>query len=242
MLTSLGIGAASAAALSIGMPAIAQTRTGHPASMPGRTGWDAATGEYVLPKLDYGYADLEPHIDAQTMELHHSKHHAGYVRGLNAALKALTEIRDGRRNADEIKHLSNQLAFHGSGHFLHCTFWNSMAPSGGGTPTGIADEHIRRDFGTFARFAEHFKGAAASVEGSGWGVLAIEPMSGKLLIMQAEKHQNLTAWGVVPLIAIDVWEHAYYLKYQNARKDYVTAFMNVINWSHVDAMIRTLHA
>ncbi|MEM7227941.1 MAG: superoxide dismutase [Planctomycetota bacterium] len=244
MLTSLGLGAASAAAIttSFSPTAAAQSRpTSQPVMDASATGWDPNTSEYVLPKLAYGYADLEPHIDAATMELHHSKHHAGYVRGLNAALAALTEIRDGRRETSEVKRWSRQLAFHGSGHFLHVAFWRCMSPNGGGEPGGDIGRQIRRDFGTFDRFAAHFKAAAGSVEGSGWGILAVEPISGQLMVMQAEKHQNLTAWGVIPLIAVDVWEHAYYLKYQNRRKAYVDAFMNVINWDHADAMMTAIH-
>jgi len=234
MLASLGVGAAG---LSLAAGAQAQSA---PTTAPQADGWDPRARKYVLPRLNYGYGDLEPHIDAQTMELHHSKHHAGYVRGLNAALDALTEIRDGRRDTAEVKHWSRQLAFHGSGHFLHCSFWACMSPDGGGEPEGMVGDRIRRDFGSYDRFAEHFTAASGSVEGSGWGLLVMEPMSGRLLVMQAEKHQNLTAWGVVPLVAIDVWEHAYYLKYQNRRGAYVNAFMNVINWKHVERLMRTL--
>lgn len=237
-LSALGFGAAAFA----GLPAAfgqQESTAGHagPGMNPQHAGFDPATGRYVLPPLPYEYTDLEPHIDAQTMELHHSKHHQGYVNGLNGALDALDEIRNGRRPASEIKHWSRELAFHGSGHFLHVIFWSCMTPTsmgGGGKPTGRLASRIDQDFGSFDQFATHFKAASGAVEGSGWGVLALEPTSGRLLVMQAEKHQNLTAWGVVPLVAIDVWEHAYYLKYQNRRGDYVSAFMNVINWPFAD--------
>ncbi len=203
-------------------------------------GWDAGAGEFVLPPLGYAYDALEPHIDAQTMELHHSKHHQGYVNGLNRALGALAEIRAGSRDAGEIKRWSRELAFHGSGHLLHCVFWSCMSPGGGGAPSGPLADAINRDFGGFDQFATHFKAASSAVEASGWGLLVHEPMSNTLMVMQAEKHQNLTAWGVTPLVAIDVWEHAYYLKYQNRRKAYVDAFMNVIDWTGVGARYAAL--
>ncbi|MCA9292024.1 MAG: superoxide dismutase, partial [Phycisphaerales bacterium] len=196
-----------------------------------------AAGEYVLPPLPYAADALEPHLDAQTMTLHHDKHHAGYVRGLNAAVKALAEIRSGARPTSEVKHWSRELAFHGSGHLLHVVFWNCMGPNGGGAPTGAIGEMIERDFGSFDGFVTHFTAAAGAVEGSGWGLLVLEPTSGRLLVMQAEKHQNLTAWGVVPLVAVDVWEHAYYLRYQNRRSEYVSAFMNVVDWTATNARL-----
>ncbi|MDY7107537.1 MAG: superoxide dismutase [Planctomycetota bacterium] len=210
---------------------------------PDEIGWDAKAGRYVLPPLPYAYGALEPHIDETTMRLHHDKHHAGYVRGMNAALDAMKEIRGGSRDAGEVKRWSRQLAFNGSGHFLHTVFWYCMSPEGGGRPGGAIGRQIARDFGSFEQFSTHFQAAAGSVEGSGWGLLVYEPLANKLLVMQAEKHQNLTAWGVIPLVAIDVWEHAYYLKYQNRRKDYVRAFMNVINWEFAEAkMTGTMQA
>lgn len=199
-------------------------------------GWDEERGEYVLPRLPYGYDALEPHIDEETMRLHHGKHHAGYVAGLNRALVKLAEIRDGSGDAGLTVHWSRELAFHGSGHLNHVIFWLVMAPpseGGGERPTGELAKQIDRDFGSFERFAEHFQGAARSVEASGWAWLVYEPVARKLLVMQSEKHQNLTIWGVVPLLGIDVWEHAYYLTYQNRRAEYVGAFMRVVNWSRV---------
>jgi Fe-Mn family superoxide dismutase len=253
VLASLGLGAAAL----LGGEAMGQQSArsrNRPATRPGtgtqmqpmsddETGWDAETGRYVLPPLPYDYSALEPYIDATTMRIHHDIHHAGYVRGLNATLDALAEIRNGSRGPDEIKRWSRQLAFDGSGHFLHTLFWHCMSPDGGGQPGGAIGRQIERDFGSFEQFSAQFQDAAASVEGSGWGLLVYEPIAGKLLVMQAEKHQNLTAWGVVPLVVIDVWEHAYYLKYQNRRKDYVGAFMNIINWEFTDAKLtRTMQA
>jgi superoxide dismutase, Fe-Mn family len=205
-----------------------------------QTGWDAGKGEYVLPSLPYEYAALEPFIDEQTMRLHHDKHHASYVTGLNKALAGLKEVREGKRAPEEVQALSRNLAFHGSGHLLHVLFWSVMAPSGkgiGGEAHGPIAELIARDFGDFAKFAKHFTEAANRVEGGGWAILGQEPVSGKLMILQVEKHQNLTVWGVKPLIALDVWEHAYYLKYQNERAKYVAAWMNVVDWNAVNERV-----
>lgn len=197
-------------------------------------GFDPATGRYVLPPLPYEYDALEPHIDIQTMRLHHDIHHLGYVNGLNAALDGLKTLRE--TGTGDVKALSRELAFHGSGHFLHVLFWRNMASpdaGGGGEPEGALAEAITRAFGSFDAFWKHFAAACIGVEASGWGILAYEPMADSLIIMQSEKHHDLTAWGAVPLLALDVWEHAYYLRYQNRRGEYVQAFRHVINWSDV---------
>ena len=229
-IAAVGLGAAS---LPAWHAAARSTSRRQPASTA-ELGWDAEAGAYVLPPLRYDHAALEPAIDEQTMKLHHGVHHAGYVNGLNAALRSLAEIRAGDRPAGEVKHWSRELAFHGSGHLLHCVFWLCMTP-GGSVCAGAIREAIERDFGSYEAFEAHFVAASSSVEASGWGLLVLEPASGRLLVMQAEKHQDLTAWGVVPLMAIDVWEHAYYLRYQNRRGDYVKAFMGLIDWGFVDA-------
>ncbi|MFQ5844994.1 MAG: superoxide dismutase [Planctomycetota bacterium] len=184
-----------------------------------------APAEYALPPLPYAYDALEPRIDEQTMRLHHDKHHAGYVRGLNGALRKLEAAR-GAGDFAAVKHLSRDLAFHASGHLLHTVFWSVMTPKQT-PPGGDLKRALDRDFGSVDSFKAHFGAAAKKVEGSGWGILGYEPLSGRLLVLQAEKHQNLTAWGVAPLLVVDVWEHAYYLKY------YVSAFFNVVNWDEV---------
>ncbi|MBW3622289.1 MAG: superoxide dismutase [Armatimonadetes bacterium] len=198
-----------------------------------------ANGKYVLPPLPYPYNALEPHIDEATMRLHHDKHHLGYVNGLN---KALDELAEARRTGDFnlVKHWERELAFHGSGHFLHTLFWLNMGPKGGGTPTGSLAKAISRDFGSFKAFMAHFSAASKQVEASGWGILAYEPIARKLLVSQAEKHQNLTEWGVIPLLVLDVWEHAYYLKYQNDRGKYVDNWWNVVNWPFVQRRFEIL--
>ncbi|GAB4322327.1 MAG: superoxide dismutase [Candidatus Sumerlaeia bacterium] len=187
---------------------------------------------HELPPLPYAYNALEPHIDEQTMKLHHDIHHLGYVKGLNTAEQKLAEARQSG-DLGLVKHWSRELAFHGSGHYLHSIFWQNMSPKGGGRPTGDLLKQIEKDFGGFDSFMAHFKAAANAVEGSGWGVLGYHKQAGALQVLQSEKHQNLTQWGVTPLLVIDVWEHAYYLKYQNRRGDYVNAFTNVINWEDV---------
>lgn len=187
-----------------------------------------AAGKYVLPDLPYPYNALEPQYDEQTLRTHHDKHHAGYVAGANLAMQALA---DARRSGDyaAIKKLSRDLAFHASGHMLHTLFWRSMAPGGAKVPDSLA-QAMKTSFGSVKAGTEQFAAAAKAVEASGWGVLAYEPLSHHLVILQAEKHQNLTIWGVTPLLVCDVWEHAYYLKYQNRRADWVNAFLEIADW------------
>jgi len=190
---------------------------------------------YALPPLPYPYDALEPTIDAATMKLHHDLHHASYVKGLNAALDKLAEARKSGDYA-AVKALSREVAFHGSGHLLHCCFWTNMTPSKT-EPKGELKATLERDFGSLDAFKAQFGNAAKQVEGSGWGILAFEPLSKRLLVLEAEKHQNLSVWGVHPLLVLDVWEHAYYLKYNNRRPEYVDAFWNVVNWDDVAARL-----
>jgi len=191
---------------------------------------------YVLPPLPYAYDALEPAIDKETMTLHHDKHHAGYVKGLNATLEKLAAARKSGDFA-AMKALSRDLAFNGSGHLLHCCFWTNMTPEKGGEATGTLKAMLERDFGSVDSFKASFGNAAKQVEGSGWGILGYEPLSKRLLVLEAEKHQNLTMWGIHPLLVLDVWEHAYYLKYQNRRAEYVDAFWSIVNWNDVSARL-----
>ena len=191
-----------------------------------------ADGKYVLPPLPYPYNALEPAIDEQTMRLHHDKHHLSYVNGLNTALDNLATARQ-KNDFGLVKHWERELAFHGSGHFLHTLFWVNMAPRAGGSPSGALAKAMERDFGSFKAFQAHFSAASKAVEASGWGILAYEPHARKLIVSQAEKHQNLTEWGVIPLLVLDVWVHAYYLKYQNDRGAYVDNWWSVVNWPYV---------
>ncbi|MFA6044229.1 MAG: superoxide dismutase [Phycisphaerales bacterium] len=223
-----GFGALGAAA--VAGPAFAAPGRANLATELG--GYDAGKGEFVLPPLPYAKEALEPHIDAQTMEIHHDKHHAGYVAGLNKALKELANVRAGG-DAALVKHWSREVSFHGSGHVNHTLFWHMMAPAGkggGGQPSGTLAKAIERDFGGIDKFTAQFKAAAAQVEGSGWAWLAVESLSKTLVVIQEEKQQDMMLTGAHPVLGIDVWEHAYYLKYQNKRAGYIDAWMNVANW------------
>jgi Fe-Mn family superoxide dismutase len=188
-------------------------------------------GNYILPPLDYSYDALEPHIDEQTLHLHHDKHHAGYVKGLNKATAALKTAAE-KNDFGLVKHWERELAFHGSGHFLHSIYWKNMSPKKS-VPTGRLKKFINRDFGSLDKFTAYFSAATKKVEGSGWGILAWQPVANKLVVLQAEKHQNLSQWLSIPLLVCDVWEHAYYLKYQNKRGDYIRNFFEVVNWDDV---------
>jgi Fe-Mn family superoxide dismutase len=194
---------------------------------------------HELPPLPYDYNALEPYIDEQTVHLHHDLHQKAYVDGLNNAEKKLADARAAGDFA-LVKHWSRELAFHGSGAFMHQYYWENMAPAGkggGGEPTGALAEQINKDFGSFDAFKKQYSAASVAVEGSGWAVLVWQPQGNQLVILQSEKHQQLSQWGAVPLLVCDVWEHAYYLKYQNKRAAYVEAWWNVVNWADVAARL-----
>ena len=191
---------------------------------------------YTLPPLPY--KSLEPIIDDATLALHHDKHHAGYVKGANAALEALAKARETGDFA-LVKHWERELAFHASGHALHTLYWTSMWPGGRGEssptyPTAL-DQAMEASFGPREKMLDQFAAATKAVEASGWGILAHEPVGKRLMVLQAERHQDLTVWGCVPILVCDVWEHAYYLKYQNKRADYVDAWLGVIDWESAGA-------
>jgi len=188
-----------------------------------------AAGKYTLPELPYAYDALEPLYEQRTLRIHHDKHHAGYVKGLNAAVDKLAAAR-AAGELGEVKALSRDLAFNGSGHVLHSLFWRSMTPGGAGPDAAFAAALADR-FGSVDAFTRQFAAAAKAVEASGWGVLAFEPLSARMLVLQAEKHQDLTAWGAVPLLVCDVWEHAYYLQYTSDRAAWVDNFMKLADWS-----------
>jgi len=188
---------------------------------------------HELPPLPYGYDALEPYYDEQTLRLHHDKHHQGYVSGLNAAEEQVQKMLSTGEFAGA-KAACKALAFHGSGHILHSIFWANMKPSGGGQPTGELAEAIAKQFGSFEALKKLFLAATNGVEGSGWGILAYRKMDDSLVVLQAENHEKLTQWGVTPMLVLDVWEHAYYLKYQNKRPEWTQTFMdNLVNWDDV---------
>lgn len=191
-------------------------------------------GQHQLPPLPYPYNALEPVISSTTLRIHHDRHHKSYVDGLNKAELKLVEARQ-NRDFSLIKHWERELAFHGSGHILHSIYWIVMAPVGrGGQPGMLTQNQINRYFGNFNAFHEQFTNAAVEVEASGWAVLVWNPSWGRVEILTAEKHQDLTQWSSIPILVLDVWEHAYYLDYQNKRKDYVNAWWQLVNWYEIE--------
>ncbi|WP_129114356.1 superoxide dismutase [Halegenticoccus tardaugens] len=204
------------------------------ASSNGLAADEAENGQmtYELPDLPYDYDALEPHIDARIMELHHDKHHQGYVDGANDALAALSEMRESGDFGD-VKAVKRDLSFNVSGHVNHSVFWRNMSPDGGGKPDGELADALEASFGSVDRFEEEFSEAAAAVEGSGWGMLVYDHLADGLLVIQAESHNDIAIQGSTPLLVLDVWEHAYYLQYENDREAYVDAFWNVVNWDDV---------
>ena len=198
-------------------------------------------GKYTLPEMPYAYDALEPHIDAQTMEIHHTKHHQKYTDGMNGALEKLSpELQE--KDIEEILSNINQVPddikgainFNGGGYDNHKLFWNSMKQNGGGEPTGAIADAINDSFGSFAEFKELFSSKTAPLQGSGWGWLVYNPSSGKVEYQAMSNQDSPRTKGLVPLLGLDVWEHAYYLKYQNKRPDYIAAWWNVINWDEVN--------
>ena len=197
---------------------------------------------FELPQLPYAYDALEPHIDARTMEIHHSKHHAAYTNNLNAAIEG-TDM-NGKTIENILINLDKTNAAvrnNGGGFYNHNLFWTVMSPNGGGEPTGELAEAIERDFGTFAEFKAKFSKAGATQFGSGWAFLCVK--DGKLEVCGTPNQDNPLMPGVgcggTPILAMDVWEHAYYLHYQNRRPDYIEAFFNVINWEEVSRRFPT---
>ena len=197
-------------------------------------------GKYTLPEMPYAYDALEPHIDAQTMEIHHSKHHQKYTDTMNGALEKLSpELQE--KDIEEILSNINQVPddvkgainFNGGGYDNHKLFWNSMKQNGGGEPTGAIADAINDSFGSFAEFKELFSSKTAPIQGSGWGWLVYNPNSTKVEYKAMSNQTSPRTEGLVPLLGLDVWEHAYYLKYQNKRPDYIAAWWNVINWDEV---------
>ncbi len=193
---------------------------------------------FTLPVLTYDYAALEPHIDAKTMEIHHSKHHQAYVNNLNAALENSPELQE-KSIEDIIKGIQNvpeairtAVRNNGGGHLNHSFFWTLLKPGGGDEPTGTILDAINETFGNVASFKETFTKAATTRFGSGWAWLSLDT-SKKLVVSSTANQDNPISDGLVPLLALDVWEHAYYLTYQNRRPDYITAWWNVVNWEQV---------
>jgi len=188
--------------------------------------------KYSLPELPYDYSALEPHISARVMELHHSKHHQAYVDGANNALDQLEALRESGDYVN-INRVEKDLAFHLGGHINHSIFWKNLAPESAEVPDKEIGAAIDEFFGSFERFKAHFQAASLAIQGSGWGVLSWDPLGQCLIIQQLHDQQNNSAQGTVPLLQLDMWEHAFYLDYQNVKADYVKAFWNIVNWRNV---------
>lgn len=191
----------------------------------------------VLPELPYGYDALEPHIDARTMEIHHSKHHNAYVANLNAALEKHPELAD-KSAEDLVKDLNSvpqdirgAVRNNGGGHLNHTLFWMCMSPDGGGAPGGTLADSIKDAFGSFDAFKDEFSKAGATRFGSGWAWLCVD--SGKLRVTSTPNQDNPVSEGLTPVLGLDVWEHAYYLNYQNRRPDYIKSWWNIVDWEKV---------
>ncbi len=198
----------------------------------------APTGPFTLPKLPYAFDALEPHIDAKTMEIHHDKHHAAYVTNLNKAVAGqnvpkneVDLIRDLTKLPENIR---TAVRNNGGGHVNHTLFWQVMKKNGGGQPAGELAKAIDTMFGSFDKFKEEFTKAATTTFGSGWAWLSVDPAHDRGLVLQNLPNQDSPySQGRIPILGLDVWEHAYYLKYQNRRPEYIAAFWNVINWDEV---------
>ncbi len=188
--------------------------------------------KYELPDLGYDYAALEPYYAAEMLELHHDKHHAAYVNGLNGVLDQLDEARVSD-DFEAITGLEKKLAFNLSGHVLHTIFWKNLSPDGGDKPDGELAAAIDEYFGSFERFRRQLSEATVTVQGSGWGTLAWEPLGGRLYVAQIYDHQDNIGQSSGPLLVLDAWEHAYYLQYRNKRPDYVEAMWNIVDWGDV---------
>ena len=190
-------------------------------------------GKHTLPPLPYPYNALEPAISEEIMRLHHDKHHQSYVDGLNKAELMMKRARE-TNDYSLLKHWEREAAFHGSGHYLHTLFWEGMSPKGGGQPKGALLKQIEKDFSNFASFKKQFSEAAKQVEGVGWALLVWVPRTRRLEVLQSERHMNLTQWDTIPILVLDVWEHAYYLQYKNNRAAYVDQWWNIVNWPQTE--------
>ena len=184
---------------------------------------------YTLPDLQYDYGSLEPHISGKIMELHHDKHHAGYVKGANTALEMLDEARD-KEDFTRLAALERALAFNLSGHVLHSLFWQNLTPKGGDRPGGELGAAIDEHFGGFEKLKKQMNAVAGSIMGSGWAALVWEPVGQRLLTTQIYDHQSNLAQAGVPVLVLDAWEHAFYLQYQNRKTEFFEAIWNVWNW------------
>lgn len=188
-------------------------------------------GNFIHQPLPYNTGHLEPYMDAETLHLHHTYHHGGAVKGANKDIEMIKKAVDSG-DLTLTDYWTKKLSYHFSSHILHTIFWTNLTNKNT-EPTAYLFKRIEKDFGSYEKMQGLIAKISKSVEGSGWGILAYQPFSDKLVVLQCENHQKLTVWGAIPLLVIDVWEHAYYLKYKNKRADFVDALMNIINWDNV---------
>jgi superoxide dismutase, Fe-Mn family len=188
---------------------------------------------YELPELPYGYDALEPQLSRELLELHHDAHHAAYVKGANETLAKLDDARR-ERAFEHIGQLQKNLAFNVAGHVLHSLLWMNMAPGGGDPPNGAVAAALKKDFGSFDAFKAQLTAAASAVQGSGWAALSWEPLAGRLLVEQVYDHQGNTGNSTVPILVVDMWEHAYYLQFRNKKAEWLEAFWQLVNWTDVE--------
>ncbi len=194
------------------------------------------TTEYTLPELPYDFNALEPVISAEIMEVHYKKHHQTYVTNLNAALKKYHEA-ESKNDVAGMVQLQQAIRFNGGGHVNHSIFWTNLAPQGkggGGNPSGELLAQIQKDFGSFDAFKEKFSALTVAIQGSGWGWLGFNKGEGRLVLTTCANQDPLSTQGLVPLLGVDVWEHAYYLQYKNVRADYVKNIWNIVNWKNIE--------
>jgi superoxide dismutase, Fe-Mn family len=187
---------------------------------------------YELPELPYGYDALEPHVSRELLELHHDAHHAAYVKGANQTLEKLEDARR-EREFEHIGQLEKNLAFNVAGHVLHSLLWKNLAPGAGGKPSGEIADALTQDFGEVDAFKEQLTAAASAVQGSGWAALSWEPLGRRLLVEQVYDHQGNTGNATVPILVVDMWEHAYYLQFRNKKAAWLDAFWQLVNWTDV---------
>ncbi|GIH66775.1 superoxide dismutase [Microbispora siamensis] len=197
--------------------------------------------QYTLPDMPYDYAALEPAITGEILELHHAKHHAAYVKGANDTLERLAEARD-KGEFGGLVGLEKTFAFNLSGHVLHSIFWQNLSPDGGDRPDGALGEAIDEHFGSFEAFQKQLTTATSTVQGSGWGVLAWEPLGRRLVVEQVYDHHGNVGMNTTPLLVFDAWEHAYYLQYRNVRPDYVEKLWSLVDWNDVIARFEAARA
>ena len=196
-----------------------------------------ANGNYIHEPLPYNENFLEPYMDAETMHLHYTYHHGGAVKAANKDMLMIKKALD-ENNLETVDYWTKKLSYHFSSHVLHSIFWTNLINKKT-TPEGELLKRIEKDFGSYEKLKGYLAKTSKDLDGNGWGILGYQPYTDKLTIMQCENHEKLTQWGVIPLLVLDVWEHAYYLKYKNKRTDFVDALFNIINWDNAAQRLET---